>query len=657
MKLSIRNRLMLSNILTIISLLLIAITGIVSLKKVNASSQQMYAKNLVGLNNTQQISIAMASIPSDLHMAIILSEYPELRDTSIDKVNSEAQEIDRLIALLETELSTDTELQALQGIKDSWAAGKSNIHSILGYINKGNTDRALSMLETFSSDEKISDYSQALIQQETGAARQALTDGESLYQRMILVLSVIALLAIGGSLWVSIFLSKSISGATRQMTVTANQIAEEEIPAFVTAITQMSEADLTASYNFRISQLEYHSNDELGQLAEKFNQMIRQIHQAGLALGVLGGKLTQLVKDIQSSARGLNDAAEKLAQTAKQSGESSSQISVTIQQVAQGIAQQSESISQTVASVAKTTEAIEGIARGTQEQARAVSRSSELTRDINSAIEHVVESTRTGASDAKKAAETARLGVKTIENSISSMESIKTKVKISAEKVQEMGTHSEQIGAIVSTIDDIASQTNMLALNAAIEAARAGEHGKGFAVVADEVRKLAERSSNATKEISNLIKLIQQTVAEAVEAMQLGMNEVAKDTRQVTESREALNQMMNVIDSITEMADRSAEMAEDVNTISAELAESMKKVSTIVEDNITASEQIMRNSADVSSAIENIASVSEENSAAIEEVSASAGEMSDQVKDVHASVESLLDMSTFLNQQVASFKI
>src|SRR6202008_235311 len=102
------------------------------------------------------------------------------------------------------------------------------------------------------------------------------------------------------------------------------------------------------------------------------------------------------------------------------------------------------------------------------------------------------------------------------------------RVKKSAQTVANLGTRSEQIGQIVGTIEDIADQTNLLALNAAIEAARAGEQGRGFAVVADEVRALAERTTKATKEISDMIKTIQNETKTAVHAMEEGVEEVER---------------------------------------------------------------------------------------------------------------------------------
>ena len=138
------------------------------------------------------------------------------------------------------------------------------------------------------------------------------------------------------------------------------------------------------------------------------------------------------------------------------------------------------------------------------------------------------------------------------------MERIRSKVGLSAEKVVEMGRHSEQITLIVETIEDIASQTNMLALNASIEAARAGEQGKGFAVVAEEVRKLSERASTSTKEISGLIRGIQTTIKEATIAMETGSQEVENGVRQAGEAGAALESIMGSIETVSSQAREAA---------------------------------------------------------------------------------------------------
>ncbi|MCO5202166.1 MAG: methyl-accepting chemotaxis protein [Chloroflexi bacterium] len=114
------------------------------------------------------------------------------------------------------------------------------------------------------------------------------------------------------------------------------------------------------------------------------------------------------------------------------------------------------------------------------------------------------------------------------------MESIATAVQRASRTVDQLGEYGQQIGDIVKAIDEIAAQTSLLALNGRIEAARAGEQGRGFAVVAENVRSLAERSSESTKEIADLIAKVQQGTQEAVEAMAVGVRDV-QDGQRITE--------------------------------------------------------------------------------------------------------------------------
>lgn len=379
--------------------------------------------------------------------------------------------------------------------------------------------------------------------------------------------------------------------------------------------------------------------------------------EIGLSLHQMIAGLRELIGGVKENADQLEASSKHLEQNSAQAGKATGQISTTIQQVAQGINQQAESVSRTADSATQMNRAIHNVANGTQEQEKAVARAATITTQITESIQHVASNAQTSAKGALETGEIARSGAQTVEETVKSMQSIKAKVGQSAEKVQEMGKRSNEIGAIVETIDEIASQTNLLALNAAIEAARAGEQGKGFAVVADEVRKLAERSSGATREIGNLVHGIQQTVAEAVSAMKAGAKEVENGVVCANQSGEALYNILSAVEVVNRQVNEIASAAQDINHASDELVVAMNTVSVVVQENINATSAMLESSNMVAQSIESIASVSEENSAAVEDVSASTEEMNAQVEDMGGSAGSLASMAQGLQSAVEKFRL
>ncbi len=447
------------------------------------------------------------------------------------------------------------------------------------------------------------------------------------------------------------------------------------ISIVATAADGIAEGDLNQSVTVD-------TQDEIGDMARSFQKMTAYMNgMATTAEAIAGGDLTISVKPISSrdvlgnafanmvsylsnavgqvatSANYLGSASEQLATAAAQAGQATTQISKTVQQVAQGTNQQSEATARTAKAMEQMSRAIEGVARGAQEQSGAAASSSNLTNQISDMVRQVAGNADAVTRESANAAKAAREGSSTVESTIDGMRNIQAKVGLSARKVEEMGQRSDQIGTIVETIDDIASQTNLLALNAAIEAARAGEHGKGFAVVADEVRKLAERSSSATKEINGLIRGIQKTVAEAVQAMNEGATEVENGVTMANEAGRSLNNILSAAEAVLTQAEQAAKGTQRMSVLADQLVAASDTVSSIIEENTASTEEMSANSTEVVQAIENIAAVSEENSAAAEEVSASAEEMSAQVEEVTASAQDLSNTAQELQQLVAQFKL
>lgn len=192
------------------------------------------------------------------------------------------------------------------------------------------------------------------------------------------------------------------------------------------------------------------------------------------------------------------------------------------------------------------------------------------------------------AQNAGGASHKASEGSDIVGQSISVMQAIAERVKNAASSVEMLGNRSDQIGTIIGTIEDIADQTNLLALNAAIEAARAGEQGRGFAVVADEVRALAERTTRATKEISEMIKAIQKETKEAVQTMEQSVAQVEQGSTHAAASGRSLQEILCIINDVTEQISQIATAAEEQTATTREISHNVLNLNDLAHQNSAA---------------------------------------------------------------------
>jgi len=440
--------------------------------------------------------------------------------------------------------------------------------------------------------------------------------------------------------------SNKLAHGEIEQTVTINR--NDEIGDLATAFRQMidylkemaktaewiAEGDLTVAVNTR------GENDALG---TAFNQMITN--------------LKDTISTLQQNAITLDDESTQLMNGADQVNVATSQIATTIQEISRGTTMQAESVNRTANIMETLSHSVKSVENGSNDQSVAVENVSTKTEQITAAIKDVEHYVLSVQEQAGAAAESAKEGSSTVDETLSGMHLIQEKVKLSVDRVNEMGQRSDEIGKIVETIDDIASQTNLLALNAAIEAARAGEHGKGFAVVADEVRKLAERSSVSTREIGELVRGIQQTVQEAVLAMNESSKQVKAGVLQAERSGESLMKILDTAGKVNEQAGLASDAAQKIGVAANGLVEAIDSVAGVANQNKQEADTMAENSLNANSAIENIASISEQNSAAVEEVSASTEEVSAQVGEFRNSVQQLSEMAERLRLIAVKFKL
>ena len=592
--------------------------------------------------------------------------------------------------------------------KGKWMAGQ--------YIDGGTEAGNAAMTEFDSFGADISDRLATLVSHFGDNARDSLAKANQAVLDSRTIGAVAAGIALVAAIVVAVVLSRSLVHPLRQMSQVARALAEGDLDQKLTITSEDEIGDTARAFDsmmaYQRQTAEAARRLADGDLTLTLNAKSDR-DQLGVAFEHMLTRLREQIGAVAANAGRVEGTARLLEQSANQASGATSQIARALQQVTEGIQQQTEALTLTAASVDESRRAIEGVAQGAQDQAQGLARTStvvgqlskavsgihqgalqqlqnvvkadEARHQLAQAVEQVAGTTRAVAAQTEESTRIAAEGSALAARSVDGIDRVRQTTEQLAGRVRDLARGSAQIGAIVETIDDIASQTNLLALNAAIEAARAGEQGKGFAVVAEEVRKLAERSAMATREITEMIGSIQRGANEVGEAMQTTGGEV---TRAVTLSQQAgeafgaitagaraiadgvksaadavdvMRQTSQIVQaamqSVRTEAERNRTDADSMDALTAQAVESLDTVSAVVEENTAASEQMAAGSNEISRAVEGVASVSQENSAALEEVSASAEEMSSQVTQVTLSATQLSDMARRLQTIVGAFKL
>jgi twitching motility protein PilJ len=280
--------------------------------------------------------------------------------------------------------------------------------------------------------------------------------------------------------------------------------------------------------------------------------------------------IMRLLDEIENLADG--DLRVAASVTEDFTGAIADSINYSIDQLRDLVATINLTAEQVASAVADTQTTAMQLAAASEHQALQIAAASTAINNMAISIDEVSANASESSAVAERSVAIANKGNEVVHNTINGMDNIREQIQDTSKRIKRLGESSQEIGDIVSLIDDIADQTNILALNAAIQASMAGDAGRGFAVVADEVQRLAERSSSATKQIETLVRAIQNDTNEAVISMEQTTSEVVRGARLAQDAGVALEEIEGVsktlaalIQSITNAAQQQASSAGQIS--------------------------------------------------------------------------------------------
>src|ERR1700690_495323 len=442
------------------------------------------------------------------------------------------------------------------------------------------------------------------------------SDSATMFSAVITTIGTLFAVLLGGL--IAFFTAKSIKDPLHQLINVAHRISDT--------------GDLDQSIGIRRS-------DEGGVLAENFDNMIVHLKQmASVSAAIAEGQLSVSVqprsqRDTMAVAfarmtHGLRELVRQVRDSASQVASGAGQMATASDESAKVSVQAASAIDEVTSTMHEMSINVQSVVKNTQVQSSSVAETSASIDEMVTSIQRVADTARLLVEISYRSREEAKSGMSTMDKATEGLNRASQSIQSSAEIIDALGRRADDIGKIVEVIDDLAEQTNLLALNAAIEAARAGEHGLGFAVVAEEVRKLAEKSTQSTKEISDLIEGIQKEAREAVENMEKSTAMVQEGLLLNKDLRLALDKISDVLSEVYKFAQEIGAATTEQSNGSAQIAKATTRLTEITQEINSSVEEQASGAQAVVRAMERMRELVQQSTSSSTQLAATAEQMS-----------------------------
>jgi methyl-accepting chemotaxis protein len=543
-----------------------------------------------------------------------------------DKVNRGLTELTDMIKSGQAQASNDilrTALIQVEGTEASWADNFAKpLLAKRHQVDSG--DATVSDLQIFYLQKDPASWlvkSSSVLDQANGEISRSLQESQAAAYRASTFCAAIIIIGTMLALGIGVFgayrTAKSITDPLQHLITVARDIGDS--------------GDLDQN-------IDIHRNDEIGSLATTFNNMVAYLKEmAAVSMAVAEGDLTTEVAPrskrdtlgnaFQRMSHGLQEIVRATRDGASQVSAGSNQVAGAADESAKVSVQASSAIEEVTSTMHEMSINVQNVVKNTQVQASSVAETSASIDQMVTSIQRVADTAKVLLDIANRSREEVVTGIQTMEKTTDGLNRTNRAIQSSAEIINVLGHRADDIGKIIEVIDDLAEQTNLLALNAAIEAARAGEHGLGFAVVADEVRKLAEKSTQSTKEIADLIESIQREARQAVENMEHSTRIVEEGLSLGNDLGAALHKISDVVTEVYKFSQEIGAATNEQSVGSSQIAKATNRLTEITQEINSAVEEQASGAQAVVRAMDKMRELVQQSASSSTELSAAAEQM------------------------------